>query len=91
MRRVTTWPDRSISWRAFVVRVPVVLTPFPDVAMDLIEAPGVGLKTIDGNGALAVFALLAAAKRLVAVVIGLRRRDAVAPPERGGGAGSRRE
>ena len=64
-------------------RVEGILAPFPYIAMHLIKSPGIGLEAIDGNGTLAIFALLAATESRVAIIVRLCGRDFVAPPELG--------
>src|SRR3954470_13813654 len=76
-------PGRSVSRGAGVAAVVAVVGPFVDVAVDVVDAEGVRLEHIGGNGLLAIDALGAAAGIGVdgAVIISLGRRDAGAEPE----------
>jgi hypothetical protein len=51
-------PSRAIGRCASVARVPTVLHPFVDVAMDLIEAPRIRCKGIDRHRSLSVVSLV---------------------------------
>src|SRR5262245_16867642 len=74
-------PCAPIAGIANVALDPAVFGPFPDVTMYLIEAPRVGLEAVDGHRALPILALGARSVRVVAVVVGLLRRDRRPPPE----------
>ena len=41
---VAASPERAVGRRSLVVYVPAILRPFINVAVDLIEAPWIGLK-----------------------------------------------
>src|SRR5262249_42841017 len=77
---------------AFAVLLRVVLTPLPDVAVHVVESPGVGLVTADDAGAFEVGAAHRGAIGLGAVKVGLGAGQRLAYAERGvllgAGAGS---
>jgi hypothetical protein len=51
--------------------MPVVSTPFPDIAVQIIEAKGIAhLKTTDGGGFLTISPFGARAVGVVAIVVG---------------------
>src|SRR5262249_46980470 len=64
--------------------VGAILRPFPHVAVDIVEAPWVGVEAVDGHRALPILTLRAASLVAVstAIIVGLLRRDPRTPPER---------
>src|SRR5579883_931577 len=44
---ISRCPGRPVSWRSVVGVVPAILNPIINIAMDLIEPPGVGLEHVD--------------------------------------------
>src|SRR5262249_43102328 len=60
-----------------------VLCPLPHVAVHLINAPGVWIESIDGNGFSPKITSRSVLVRKAAVVIGLGWRDRWSPPELG--------
>jgi len=68
--------------------VPSVLAPFPDIAVHVVEAEGIGREGAYRGGFLAVFARRRAVVAVVAVEVGLVRADACSEVEGGAGAGT---
>ena len=47
----------AIAWDPSIAVVPAVLSPLPDVAMDVVKPPGVWLEAVDGHRVPAIFPL----------------------------------
>ena len=81
-------PGAAISWSVDIIVVPTIFRPLRHVAMDLVEAPGIGSERIDWQRLVAKFsAYTVVAVNFGASVIGLASRDRRTPPERRGRSG----
>src|SRR5262249_31671026 len=80
---VSGCPSRAVCGGAAIAIVIAILCPFPNIAMNLIKTPRIGLEAINRHGLLPVFPFLAAAlvRLRATVVIGLLRRDRGTPPK----------
>src|ERR1700722_2505201 len=76
---VSHGPSRAVCRRALIIVVPAILHPFPDVAVDLVKPPLIGLEGVDLEGPLPVFALRSLVVGSGAVIVRLARGDGGAP------------
>ncbi len=64
------YPDTAIRRRILIVIVPSIGTPFPDIAVHIIESESVGGKFTNGGGFLTINTFGSLSINIIAVVVG---------------------